>query len=47
MIRHTITNYSRKTAPNEEKKRMDTMVWNTAEKMLEVAEADVLELFDW
>ncbi len=40
-------NYSRKTSPNEEKKRMDTIVWNKAEKILEDAEAHVLELFDW
>ena len=47
MIRLTTTNYGRKTTPNEEKKRMDTMVWNKAERILEDAEADVLELFDW
>ena len=26
---------------------MDTIVWNKAEKIVEDAEADVLELFDW
>ena len=47
MIRLTITDYGRKTTPNEKKKRTDTTVWNYAEKNLEVADADVLELFDW
>ena len=47
MIRLMVTNHSRKTTPNEEKKRMDTTVWNNAEKILEAAEADVLEFFDW
>ena len=47
MIRLMVTNSSRKTTPNEEKKRVDTIVWNKTEKMLEDAEADVLELFDW
>lgn len=43
----TITDYSRKTTPNEKKKRIDTIVWNKAEQLMEDAEADVLELFDW
>ena len=47
MIGLAMINYSRKTTPNEEKKRIDTTVWNKAEKMLEDAEADVLLLFDW
>ena len=47
MIHLTITNCSRKTTPNEENKRIDTILWNKAEKILEDAEADVLELFDW
>ena len=47
MIHLTVTKYTRKTTPNEEKKHMDTIVWNKTEKILEDAEADVLELFDW
>ena len=47
VIHLVVTNHSRKTTPNEEKKRMDTILWNKAEKILEDAEADVLELFDW
>ena len=26
---------------------MDPTIWNNAEKILEAAEADVLQLFDW
>ena len=47
MIRLIVTNYSRKTTPNEKNKRPDITEWNNAEKILEAAEADVLELFDW
>ena len=41
------TNSASKTSPNDEKKRVDTIVWNKTEKVLEDAEADILELFDW
>ena len=47
MLRPIVTNYSRKTTPNEEKKRIDSLVWNRTEQIVEDAQADVLELFDW
>ena len=47
MIHLIVTENNRKTTPNEDKRRMDIIVWNKAEKILEDAEADVLELFDW
>ena len=41
------TDACRQTAPNDAKKRRDSLVWNHAEELLRPAEADVLELFDW
>ncbi|MCJ1401338.1 hypothetical protein MMC11_004550 [Xylographa trunciseda] len=35
------------TSPNDKKKRIDALIWNKTEELLKVAEADVLEIFDW
>lgn len=31
----------------DEKRRLDPLVWNKAQALLEDAEGDVLEIFDW
>ena len=33
--------------PYERDKKIDSLVWNKTEQLLEDAEADVLEIFDW
>lgn len=41
------THNCRQTPSNDKKKYLDKIVWNKTESLLEPAEADVLELFDW
>ena len=46
-----ITDLCRHTSPNDhrdaKRRQRNSLVWNKTEKLLQDAEADVLEIFDW
>ena len=42
-----VTDGPRQSSPNDKKKHVDALIWNKTEELLKVAEADVLEIFDW